>query len=622
VQSVSGNNTFAGPIQINATGTSRIGSQDGASLTLSGPITMSGATGVTVLFRVGNTDGDFVTLTNSGNSWDTQSHIFSNNAAAGAGVRLGVVNALPTAAPLVGFGGAGIGTTLDLASFSQEVAGLSNTGANSNLRITNSIAASNSVLTLTNAANLNSGANVVIADGAGVVSLVKAGTFSQTLAAANSFSGDIIVNNGTLIGAGATNSPGISVFGSRLNTRTINVNSGGTLQFNSGNILGANHVSTDSPTLVINSGGIVTNGGTATNNALNNVQLNDGTLTSTTGHTGSSAPNLPVYGAWNLNGSVISTGNSTISTTDPTKGWIMLKVVGDKTTDFSVTSGTLTVSAPVVDNPTDNNTGSLNKSGAGAMVLSAANTYTGNTTVSAGTFELADNAQLKFVLGSTSGVANSISGAGTVTLNGDFVIDTSAADGLTSGSWALENVAALTGAYGSSFTVVGFTDAGADKWTKVNGTKTYTFDETTGILTLASPAGYSSWASTNAIGSTPGQDKDGDGVSNAIEYVLGGNVSSNDLSKLPQSSISGSNLVFTFQRNVDSIDGSTLLRIQVGTTLSEWSAVYNVGANTAGSSAGVTVIEDSSPGFDTITLTVPMGSDQKKFARLNVEVTP
>jgi hypothetical protein len=186
----------------------------------------------------------------------------------------------------------------------------------------------------------------------------------------------------------------------------------------------------------------------------------------------------------------------------------------------------------------------------------------------------------------------------------------------------LENVAALTGAYGSSFTVVGFTDAGADKWTKVNGTKTYTFDETTGILTLASPAGYSSWASTNAIGSTPGQDKDGDGVSNAIEYVLGGNVSSNDLSKLPQSSISGSNLVFTFQRNVDSIDGSTLLRIQVGTTLSEWSAVYNVGANTAGSSAGVTVIEDSSPGFDTITLTVPMGSDQKKFARLNVEVTP
>lgn len=223
------------------------------------------------------------------------------------------------------------------------------------------------------------------ATGAGVLSLAKTGAGTWALSGASTFTGNITVGAGTLIGSGATNSPGISAFGSRSNTRTITVNNGGTLQFNSGNILGANHVATSAPTLVINSGGVVTNGGIATNNALNNVQLNGGTLTSTTGHTGSSAPFTPVYGAWNLNGTVTSTGTSTISTSDPTKGWAMLKVVGDKTTEFNVTGGTLTVSVPVVDNPTDGNIGSLNKTGAGGMILSAVNTYTGATTVSAGT---------------------------------------------------------------------------------------------------------------------------------------------------------------------------------------------------------------------------------------------
>ena len=65
VQAVSGSCSFAGPIQINATGITRFGTQNGASLTLSGPITKaSGVTDVQVLFRSGN-DGDFVTLTNA-----------------------------------------------------------------------------------------------------------------------------------------------------------------------------------------------------------------------------------------------------------------------------------------------------------------------------------------------------------------------------------------------------------------------------------------------------------------------------------------------------------------------------------------------------------------------------
>ena len=135
---------------------------------------------------------------------------------------------------------------------------------------------------------------------------------------------------------------------------------------------------------------------------------------------------------------------------------------------------------------------SLTKSGAGTWTLSGANTYTGNTLITTGTLALSSTGRLKFVLGASSGSNNSLTGAGTATINGDFVIDTSAADALASGTWTLENVTTLTGgAYGSGFQVfqtdgtTQWTDAGGNKWTKAIAAKTYTFDETTGILTLA-----------------------------------------------------------------------------------------------------------------------------------------
>lgn len=167
--------------------------------------------------------------------------------------------------------------------------------------------------------------------------------------------------------------------------------------------------------------------------------------------------------------------------------------------------------------------GSLTKTGASTLILGGANTYTGDTVVSAGTLTLGTGAQLMFVLGATSGVNNSISGAGTAVLNGNFAIDTTAAAALSTGSWTLENVASLTGAYGTSFTVVGFTDIGSDQWSKTDASGLWTFDETTGVLTLSPPAGYNSWATTNGV---PGQainlDHDNDGVSNGVEYFIGG----------------------------------------------------------------------------------------------------
>jgi autotransporter-associated beta strand protein len=130
-------------------------------------------------------------------------------------------------------------------------------------------------------------------------------------------------------------------------------------------------------------------------------------------------------------------------------------------------------------------TGKLYKSGSATLTLAGINTYGGNTTVSAGILVLADNAQLTFVLGATSSVCNSISGDGIAVLDGDFAIDTAAAAALTEGTWTLEHVTSLTGAYGDTFRVVDFTDAGNNQWTKHEPGKIWTYDETTGTLTLA-----------------------------------------------------------------------------------------------------------------------------------------
>jgi autotransporter-associated beta strand protein len=212
IQSVSGDNTFAGNIVVDATGTTRIGVQDGAKLNLTGSITLgSGVTGVTMLFRAGNLDGDFVTLSNSGNSWDTDTTIYSalNSSTQHAGVRLGADDALPTGVSVTGASGAFAGTALDLNSFDQTVAGLV---TNSQLKITNLASSGTSILTLDGTTNRTSSVTSVV-DGpnGGSVGLVKDGSFTQTLSGGTfSYTGTTTISDGVLALTGATKLSGTS----------------------------------------------------------------------------------------------------------------------------------------------------------------------------------------------------------------------------------------------------------------------------------------------------------------------------------------------------------------------------------------------------------------------------
>lgn len=152
--------------------------------------------------------------------------------------------------------------------------------------------------------------------------------------------------------------------------------------------------------------------------------------------------------------------------------------------------------------------------------------------------------------------------------------------------------------------------------------KVDTVSEPGKVLLTADAASYSLWASNNGVTTgTLGDDFDGDGVSNGVEYVLGGSKDTSDSTKLPQLSISEGNVVFTFVRDQASISGATL-EIQVGNDLVNWPTTYAVGADTAGSTHGVTIVKDApAPGKDTITLSVPQSTlPAKLFARLSVGI--
>lgn len=267
------------------------------------------------------------------------------------------------------------------------------------------------------------------------------------------------------------------------------------------------------------SGNLVINGGTLRHEATNTTSTNRKFATGLAGSTIDSSSNSPAHTfnftsdfAMGFNG---ETGPRSVTLTGSNTGANIMRVD--------------------IDNDPSGNPTSLVKNGAGTWLLTGTNHYTGNTTVENGTLHLGEEGQLRFRLSATSGENNRISGSGTAVINGAFSIDTTepVTAGLTSGSWLLEDVASLTGPYGPTFTVAGFDDVGDDRWTRVEGTRQWTFDEDTGVLTLSfvGSTPYETWIESVAFNTPPlsateklpGSDADLDGSPNFIEFALNGN---------------------------------------------------------------------------------------------------
>jgi autotransporter-associated beta strand protein len=460
------------------------------------------------------TDGATVILNGTGND-------FRSAAVLNGTLRNGSATAIPSTARLVIGQGSNDNCTLDLNGFDQTVTDLvwSAPTPTINKGVSNSHPTATSTFTINQlaapAANFSGTFK-------GAINLVKDGPATTTLSTfLSTFTGNVTVEEGQLTVAATHNDTNAnSALGvTNVGTRSVTVKNAATLAFTGNDNLG-NATSSPIMPIIVEAGGILT---TAGFNTMGPITLNGGTMTATAGaNTTSQAYRL--FGTVSAGGTVASvmsaSGTDTGYHLHSITAFDVANATGDPAAD-------LTVSAPLINQSGTQAgaAGNLVKAGTGKMVLGAVNLYTGNTTVNAGTLELADNAQLRFVIGATSGTNNSISGSGTAVLEGDFAIDTTAATALSAGTWTLENVASLTGPYGINFRVVN-TDGSpwavtGETWTKTVGSKIWTFDEATGVLTL-SLSGFNSWADANgASGQTPDQDHDLDGTENGVEYFMG-----------------------------------------------------------------------------------------------------
>ncbi|MES2475312.1 MAG: autotransporter-associated beta strand repeat-containing protein [Verrucomicrobiota bacterium] len=212
------------------------------------------------------------------------------------------------------------------------------------------------------------------------------------------------------------------------------------------------------------------------------------------------------------------------------------------------------VSGVISDNSLDvNGKITVTKEGDGSWTLSNANTYTGATTVSAGTLNvtgsLAAGSAVTVAPGATLKGIGPV--AGTVTAAGIVAPGTSAGT-LTTGAATLTGTLAIEidGAIGDKLVSTGAVDVTGATLTVsllgggftqpsyiiAEGTSIagpfasvptgYSVNIVTGgagqqaILTATATSGYASWASTNAGNGQVGGDFDLDGVSNGIEYFM------------------------------------------------------------------------------------------------------
>ncbi|MBX9805812.1 MAG: autotransporter-associated beta strand repeat-containing protein, partial [Alphaproteobacteria bacterium] len=248
-----------------------------------------------------------------------------------------------------------------------------------------------------NAFNLTTGANNTSTTYSGIMSgtggLTKTGTGIFTLSGANTYTGPTTVNNGILQGTVSTSS-------------ALTVLNPGHFSLLANQTIGS----------LVGNGGVTLNAFTLTTGGNNTSTTYSGIMSGTGGLT------------------KIGTGNFTLSGTNTYTGGTTI-TAGTLTGNTTSLTGNILDNAALVFNQTTagtfagniSGTGTLTKLGAGNLTLSGMNTYTGGTTITAGTLtgnttslrgNILDNASLIFNQTAAGTFAGNISGTGTLTKSG------------------------------------------------------------------------------------------------------------------------------------------------------------------------------------------------------------
>ena len=474
--------------------------------------------------------------------------------------------------------------------------------------------------------------------------LTKQGSGTLTLSgtASNVNTGLVTVTQGEL---DLNKADGVNAIGGNL---TI---SGGTAK-----LLLANQLADDA-TVTVSSGSFNTNNLTETVGTFN---LSGGTLDGTTGTltagtcglTGGTVNAKLGAGTINVSAGMVTLGSAgrlNSASTLSVQGGGLTLAGAENVASYQQTGGTLAgggntlTSAAAYDMQAGTVSanlgggGALNKTTTGTLTLSGTNTYTGATTVNAGTLALV-------AAGSIASTSVSIAAGATLdtTAQASYTSPTSLAFGVeSSGTSGQINATGKTLDISGSavtFNVSGTLTAPAyvlatygtksgSNFSSVSGLPTgYTIDYaysggTQIALVKSGSAGFSSWIDTNfpaLSDKSAGGDPDNDGISNLLEYVLNGNPGAADTSILPALSVTPTSFVFTFHR-LDESEADTTLTFQYGATLGTWENV-TIGAVDSGPDGnGVTVgVVENGTAPDGITVTVPRGSNTKLFGRLRV----
>ncbi len=245
----------------------------------------------------------------------------------------------------------------------------------------------------------------------------------------------------------------------------------------------------------------------------------------------------------------------------------------------------------------------LIKSGAGIAGLDESGSYSGDTTVEAGTLSL---------------LYATLDDASVVTIAGGALLELASGEEDTVDKLFLNGVQMPAGTYGSTSSAATTKD---NRYFSSTGTLNVLTGPPAVIADL-----YDNWADSNGLDGSPGKDPDfdidaeGDGITNGLEWILGGDPLANDTpSVLPAATGSAlTGLTLTFTREEDSI-GLADLAIEWGTTLDgSWTAEVPITQAGGSYPNGVVVSVNQAASPDAVTVTIPSinESNGKLFARV------